>query len=77
MLAASIPDDGRNNGEQNDAANSASRNCANIRTRVVGLSGDYTDGYCALLTSTRKDEAELSDETEMLQTTYLRRSSQL
>ena len=77
VLAASIPDDGCNNGEQDDAANSASRNCANIRTRVVGMTGDYTDGYCALLTSARKDEAEVSDETEKLQTTNLRRSSQL
>ena len=64
-MAASIPDDSRYNGEQTDcSANCASRNCANVRTRVVGVSGDYTDGHCTLLASTRKGEAEVSNETE-------------
>jgi len=77
-LAASIPDNSPNNGEENDSANNASRNCGRIRTSAGGYTGGCkTDGHRTLVTGARGGEAEVSDESGRLQTTYLRRSSQV
>jgi hypothetical protein len=77
VLAASIPDEGANNGEQNDSANNPARNCAGIGTSVAGCTGGHTNGRCALLTGARRGKVGVSDGPERLQTTYLMRSSQL
>lgn len=64
VLAASIPDGGANNGEQNDCANDAACNCTSIRTSITGSTGGHTDGHRALVAGARRGEAGVSDETE-------------
>jgi hypothetical protein len=57
VLAASIPDDGADKGEQNECADDAASNCASIRTSIAGYTRSRADGHRTLLTGARRGRA--------------------
>ena len=63
-LAASIPDDSPDNGEQNECTNGATRNCTRIGATITRSTGGHTDGFCTLITGARRDKDGVSDETK-------------